>query len=343
MTSTPTTDLQPGLSERIAKASRRALECGALIPIDTSSRVVREHGIEFLVRVAKNLERKDRERAAGEGFTSRTNPFLPYDEDLFVADVSATHVGLLNKFNVVDHHLLIITREFAHQDEPLTDTDFDALWRCLTAMDGLGFYNGGVTAGASQPHKHLQMVPLPLFEPSVESASEVDKEATSPHVISTSAPTTHGEFRKTTTRIPSNIGGLRGATTKSRFPTEPLLSTALFEGEIGRVPAFPFEHAVAKLERRADEETMGSRLSRCFRTLMNAVGLPVGDRARPAAYNLLVTREWAMVVPRSREFCEGVSLNSLAFAGSFFVRTSSDLERLRARGLMNALAAVGRR
>ena len=40
--------------------------------------------------------------------------------------------------------------------------DFDALARGLAAIDGLAFYNGGTVAGASQPHKHLQLVPVPL-------------------------------------------------------------------------------------------------------------------------------------------------------------------------------------
>ena len=35
-------------------------------------------------------------------------------------------------------------------------------WRCLDEYESLGFYNGGTEAGASQPHKHLQLVPLPL-------------------------------------------------------------------------------------------------------------------------------------------------------------------------------------
>ena len=34
---------------------------------------------------------------------------------------------------------------------------------CLSVeVDGLAFYNGGRDAGASEPHKHLQLVPLPL-------------------------------------------------------------------------------------------------------------------------------------------------------------------------------------
>ena len=58
----------------------------------------------------KEQTRHEREVKAGE--FSAVNPFLPYDPDLVVADISDTHVALLNKFNVIDHHLLIVTRCF---------------------------------------------------------------------------------------------------------------------------------------------------------------------------------------------------------------------------------------
>jgi len=90
------------------------------------------------------------------------NPFLPFDPNLFVADVSATHVALLNKFNLVANHLIIATRRFVPQEILLDGEDFAALCACLAQLDGLGFYNAGAAAGASQPHKHLQMIPLPL-------------------------------------------------------------------------------------------------------------------------------------------------------------------------------------
>ena len=57
-------------------------------------------------------------------------------------------------------------------------------------------------------------------------------------------------------------------------------------------------------------------------------------------YCLLVTREWMLLVPRSREFFDGISLNSLAYAGSFFVRDRAQLESLTAAGMMKALAAT---
>ena len=90
------------------------------------------------------------------------NPFLPYDADLWVTDISQTHICLLNKFNVIENHILVVTRVFEDQESLLTAEDFEAMWICMAEFDGLAFYNSGPIAGASQQHKHLQIVPLPL-------------------------------------------------------------------------------------------------------------------------------------------------------------------------------------
>lgn len=78
------------------------------------------------------------------------NPFLPYDPNLFVAEVSPTHVALLNKFNVVDHHLVIVTRAFEPQEALLTREDCEALLLCLAEIDGVAFYNAGSSRGQSE-------------------------------------------------------------------------------------------------------------------------------------------------------------------------------------------------
>lgn len=152
------------LRARIQEVSRRALASGHLLPIGTRSSVVSDHGMSFLVRIVESLARKPKPPASGEstGGQLPRNPFLPYEPELFVADLSETHVGLLNKFMVVHDHLLIVTRQFERQTDPLTPADFAALADCLRAYDSLGFYNSGETAGASQPHRHLQLIPLPL-------------------------------------------------------------------------------------------------------------------------------------------------------------------------------------
>lgn len=54
------------------------------------------------------------------------NPFLPYEEALWVQHLSATHTLLLNKFNVVPHHVLVVTRQFESQQEPLNANDLAA-------------------------------------------------------------------------------------------------------------------------------------------------------------------------------------------------------------------------
>lgn len=150
----------------VNQRTEHALAVGALLPIETEQMVVKDHGIPFLVRMVSSLKRKDQERKKRDPERNKpnenVNPFLPFEKDLFVAHVSDTHLVLLNKFKVIDDHLLIVTRAFEHQETLLTLSDFAALWRCMAELDALGFYNGGRVAGASQPHKHLQMVRLPF-------------------------------------------------------------------------------------------------------------------------------------------------------------------------------------
>ena len=157
--------LEPGtLWTKVKQTTAQALECGALKSIPTEFEFVEQNGVKFLVRILANLNRKKAEQEKQEKQTSQTgkefNSFLPYEQNLFVADISETHVCLLNKFNVVDFHILIITRSFEEQEKLLTLQDFTAMWACLADFDGLVFYNGGKIAGASQRHKHLQIVPI---------------------------------------------------------------------------------------------------------------------------------------------------------------------------------------
>lgn len=157
--------LVPGtLAAAVDEKTRCALETGALQPIETEQTLVEDGGVPFLVRAVSSLARKDEERSrlaadsAGRGRPE--NPFLPPDPDLTVAEVSPTHLAVLNKFNVIERHLLVVTRGFEHQETLLTEGDFRALFTCMAELGGLGFYNGGAVAGASQEHKHLQLVPL---------------------------------------------------------------------------------------------------------------------------------------------------------------------------------------
>ncbi len=285
------------LWNEVVRRTAAAISTGALQPIPTEYEFLEDGGVRFFVRILSSLSRKEeakkkqeRESRAGK----KVNPFLPYEEDLFVADISETHVAVLNKFNVVEHHLLIVTREFEDQEMLLTLRDFEALLACMAEYDSLGFYNGGEAAGASQKHKHLQMVPLPL------------------------AP-----------------GG-------PSVPIEPLLDAAEFQGDLGTVPGFPFQHFFARIE----ESDLHSpkKIFDLYGKMIRMTGLESpsvnAPKRQAGPYCFLVTRSWMLLVPRSREFFDSISINSLGFAGALLVRDSAQLELIRETGPMKALAQV---
>ncbi len=156
-------DLGAGsLLELLEHSTDRALAKGALQPIPSSLYFVRQAGVRFQVHLTQAIRRKERQAAREAGNSNQRNPFLPCDRDLLVAGIGPDHLCLLNKFNVFERHLLLVTRTFQHQDSPLDLADMLALVTCLAELDGLAFYNGGRVAGASQMHKHLQLVPFPL-------------------------------------------------------------------------------------------------------------------------------------------------------------------------------------
>ncbi|KMZ12874.1 Ap4A phosphorylase II [Candidatus Burkholderia humilis] len=180
---------QPSLSatlsapswQQIAAQTESALACGALRSFDTVQSVLEDGGVPFLVRQAANLVLKEQAaklaaKSMADASSKWRDPFSPCEEALRIGDIGERHFLLLNKFNVLKHHLLIVTTDFEPQDSLFSAGDFAALFACLGEFDGLGFYNGGTVAGSSQPHKHLQMVPLPFdgralpIEPFIYSA-----------------------------------------------------------------------------------------------------------------------------------------------------------------------------
>lgn len=143
------------LLQRIRDQTRQALAGGALQPLTTRIERVADGGVDYVVHV---LQSRPAKPAPG----GDADPFLDPEPALLVAEISSSHRVLLNKFNVLDEHALIVTRAFEDQVAPLTLADFEAVRWCLEQFEGLAFYNAGAVAGASQRHRHLQIVPLPL-------------------------------------------------------------------------------------------------------------------------------------------------------------------------------------
>lgn len=268
----------------MAAQSQYAKQTGSLVTLPSHFEILHDQGVDFIVRILNRLQEKPRDSRQ-----KQHNPFLPYEADMYIGHISASHLCLLNKFNVVDNHLLIVTAQYQQQDERLSINDFDALHFCLQQINGLGFYNGGKTAGASQHHKHLQVVPLPLasgwncpggFELPIEAALQHrnNHNVMFPHVI--------------------------------RY--------------------FDFAHIDA------------TQWFSMYRSMMQDIHSWSLDNGALASkpYNLLCTRKWMMLVPRTHECVAGISFNSLGFAGGLLAKSEQDFHLLKKIGPMNALISV---
>ncbi|MCX4029226.1 phosphorylase [Endozoicomonas sp. SM1973] len=139
--------------DQAEQVTKQALAKGRLFPIATKPSVVVQDGIPFLLHT--KLDNYQKKPKIGN---KSSNPFLPYEPDMYVGDAGEFHVCLLNKFPVLSPHLLICTREFVPQTQLLTLADFEAWLLGFTEPDVVGFYNGGEIAGASQMHRHMQLV-----------------------------------------------------------------------------------------------------------------------------------------------------------------------------------------
>jgi len=297
------TNQESRLWQRIVFVTEQALSSGALLPIPTEYEFIEDSGIRFFVRRLSGLWRKDEAKEQQKKESSakgkEVDPFLPYEENLFVADISETHLAVLNKYNVLEHHLLIITRAFEDQETLLTPNDFQALWACMAEYNALGFYNGGEAGGASQRHKHLQMVPLPL---------------------SSEGP---------------------------QVPIGPLLANARFEGVFGTVPAFPFLHTFVHIgpEMVKSPAEAAKKTFELYCSMLQKVGMTSSDtkalRKQSGPYCLLVTQDWMLLIPRSHEFFDSISINSLGFAGALLVKNEEQMQRVKSFGPMRILREVG--
>ena len=57
--------------------------------------------------------------------------------------------------------MLVITKEPERQQGKLNMDDFKAVLLALKTLDeGFVYYNSGAEAGASQDHKHMQVIPV---------------------------------------------------------------------------------------------------------------------------------------------------------------------------------------
>ncbi|MDX9699713.1 MAG: phosphorylase [Rhodocyclaceae bacterium] len=295
------------VDERIASA----LQSGALEPIEAESSEVEEAGLRFVLRWVSTLANKDKDKAGAGAVAASAavvmpggprdpnfNPFKNPDPALTVGPVGEQHVAILNKFPVCERHLVLARRVFEEQLLPLAECDFLAMAQVMSEAGGLGFYNGGAQAGASQRHKHVQWIPeapgnasLALYLPGLPAAAALHDTATHPALA----------MRHCFVKVDDEQG------------------SAL----------------------KADVQAFAHRLFQGFQVAREALDMQPGADGLLAPFNLLVGQGWMLVVPRSVECFEGISVAAINFGGSLYVRQREQLELIRKVGPLKMLGSVG--
>lgn len=93
-----------------------------------------------------------------------TSPFVNPDPEFLIAHVGPSHTLILSKFCVYRPSYILHTNKFVPQREDLDETDIAATWLLLDFLKipQMVIFNCGVEAGASQGHKHIQLLPQPI-------------------------------------------------------------------------------------------------------------------------------------------------------------------------------------
>lgn len=297
--------------DAVRSRSDRAIASGDLQPIEAEQVVIEDQGLPFIIRWVAALAAKD---AAKQGATAgqpvpsgqaavtlpggprdpNFNPFLKPDPALLVGPVGDHHAAILNKFPVCRHHLVLARRTYAEQLSPLEAIDFQALAFVLSAQGGLGFYNGGAAAGASQRHKHVQWIP--------------------------DAPG-NASLRALVAGLPAGQA----------------------QGTVVRHPALDLAHCFVRVDAGlgADAQASAQAMMIAFGQACAALDLRPGADGLLPPCNMLVGDGWMLVLPRSQEHFQGVSLNALSFGGTIYVRDLAQIDAIRTAGPLRALASVG--
>ena len=294
--------------EAIDARSAAALTSGALQPVAAEQTEMEDAGMRFIVRWVSSLAVKDAARAASTATTPATtpvaipggprdpnfNPFLNPDPELTVGPIGTGHVVILNKFPLCDRHLVLARRAFEEQLLPLARSDFAALAEIMIEAGGIGLYNGGTAAGASQRHKHMQWMPDTAGNASLRLFA-------------------------------------------------PGLPTDLPEHGVARHPALPMQHCFVRVRcgQGVAVEVAAGSLLKGFQRACDTLQLKPGADGLLPPCNLLIHDGWLLLLPRSQECFEGISISAVCFGGTLYTRQREQIEAIRRVGPLQALAAVG--
>ncbi|KAL0264622.1 bifunctional AP-4-A phosphorylase/ADP sulfurylase [Diplodia seriata] len=297
-------------------------------------------GVPFQLRYCPALAKKPAATDApadDEPPKPRFDPFEAPPDDLLVAAVpdpaEPSHILVLNKYPVIRDHLIIATKEDKPQTQLLEQDDLDTTYAALAEWERakkgplFAFFNSGEHSGASQPHRHLQFLPVDNMRSAPDTDGWdllVDRILKSPHSVSTGfISDTSIPFAHFASRIPPNASG----------PELHTIYTALHSTAVEFVRKYIASHPQTPL-------TLHS----------------TADGASSISYNMALTTEAMVIAPRRRggdalrtedgaELGDDdvVELNGTVLAGTLMVKDQAQWELLQSepRALTELLEATG--
>ncbi|CAH01083.1 uncharacterized protein KLLA0_C00847g [Kluyveromyces lactis] len=297
------------LREIVEATYEKAVANGHVKFTESSSKKLKDvdAGISYQVTFAPSLQSKPERLpiAIDENGAPipKKDPFAEPEPELTILDDCAgDYKLLLNKYPVAANHLILVTKKYLLQTAPLSPKDLLTTYKLLQELDDedemlrhLAFYNCGPNSGSSQDHKHLQILPLPYkFVPYQDKLCS-GKEHFIPNA-----------------------------------KTEPLQDAKI-----------PFAHYAVPLPEdpeKVDEDllamTFVSLLQRTLSMFQDWEGSNAeksnDDEASIPAYNVLMTKEWLCLVPRSKAFAEtpSIGFNATGYAGLVLVKWDETLKVL---------------
>ena len=287
----PIAKLKQTIFEKIQSEYKKPDSVIVFMGIERSTDIVEPHLSEgenkVRLMLLQNLEAKISAK------TQTVNPFLPpFQPGIFITDLGSTHRLIFNKFMVSREHVLVITQDFEPQTQSLTEADLGYSYLVGSAIDGFVFFNSDRRAGASMPHKHLQVVPYKQFKmPYLEKLLEVVGRSPAPQEIEQS----------------SNL--------QVAFLTFPF-----FEA---------YKHALVKF-RRIDEatdsvESYGAYLKKVYENARNRLGCADIQHS----FNLISGEDWMLLVLRKNDRTVAeTSVNALGSLGSILTSRTERYELL---------------
>ncbi|KAJ5218179.1 ATP adenylyltransferase C-terminal [Penicillium cinerascens] len=164
--------MQLGLSENlsalVARRFKAAKEGGHLVFSPTQLSIINA-GIPYQLRYCPALAKKPNGLKPTGSKTPKPDPFENPSPDLLIATFppsNPTHALVLNKFPVIPNHFILSTTALKSQTDLLELSDLEATYACISSWSQnhngrlFAFFNSGDDSGASQPHRHLQFLPV---------------------------------------------------------------------------------------------------------------------------------------------------------------------------------------